>query len=147
MRAYIKIIITIIAFTICTLGVIYLSSSRKYSLEKMVVTTPVPKSIKINLEENVFQDVIGHPEARAVKLTLVNLSPAEHRVNESGENSEVMIITLAGEGIVKVNHEHKKTETLNISPRDLAYCPANTAFDIINNNKDPLKYLYVVIGK
>jgi mannose-6-phosphate isomerase-like protein (cupin superfamily) len=147
MKAYIKIIITIIAFTLCTLAVIFFSSSHKYSIEKMVVTTPVPKSIKINLDENLFQNIIDHPESRAIKLTLVNLASGEHRVNKSDENSEVMIITLAGKGIVKVRHEHKNVETLEISTRDLAYCPANTAFDIINNSNNSLKYLYVVIGK
>ena len=147
MKAYIKIIITIIAFTACTLGVIYFSSSNRFKVEKITFTTPVPKSIRINLDENLFQNIIDHPESSAVKLTLVTLKPEEHRLNKSDEQHEVMIVTLAGNGIVKIKHKEEKDEILNISTRDLAYCPPGTAFDIIDSGTETLKYLYIIIGK
>lgn len=145
MGNYQRIVITLIVFIAAAAGIIFFSTKTTISEIPIIHKGPVPASIKLNLDEDIFQSIVNNPNALSIQLTLINQAPPRIVSKQTHDNIEAMIITLSGTGEVKVQGVKFNNKILPMSQSHIVYCPPNTEFSIINTGKKNLKYLYIII--
>lgn len=70
---------------------------------------------------------------------MVTILAGESGEQHSTEKYEEIIVTLEGEGEVRIKNE----ENLNISTGNIAYIPKWREHQVFNTGEKPLKYIYI----
>jgi quercetin dioxygenase-like cupin family protein len=99
-----------------------------------------PKAITFNIELDEYQELLnGRPSSDGIFSGLVTLKPGEKVGEHDTEHYEEVLVVLSGEGQMIF----KNGSLLELKFGVLAYCPPNTAHNVKNTGKKPLKYLYI----
>jgi mannose-6-phosphate isomerase-like protein (cupin superfamily) len=102
---------------------------------------PTPKVIRLEPKGKSYLKLLGGlPESYGMRSGLVTLKPGESVGEHNTEEYEEIIITLKGEGEMRITGE----ESLRVNEKVVLYCPPHTEHDVFNVGKKLLQYIYVV---
>ncbi len=117
-----------------------LSNDAKAQEKDTVNITLIPKALTFNIESDEYQELLsGRPTSDGIFSGLVTLKPNEKVGEHDTEHYEEVLVVLTGEGQMIF----KNGNLLELKFGVLAYCPPNTAHNVKNTGKTPLKYLYI----
>jgi quercetin dioxygenase-like cupin family protein len=105
-----------------------------------VNTNPQPKSILLNLDSDLYQEIVGGPPTTVGMYSgLVSLLPGDTVGHHNTEDYEEILVILKGEG--QMIFDNKESLALNYGI--VAYCPPHTEHNVKNTGTLPLQYIYV----
>jgi len=122
------------------LNILVFQTSMYSQVNKNEKKEPIPKVVSFGPESNQYQDLFeGEKDSVAFYSGVVTLEPNQSGELHSTEKYEEMIITLEGEGQIKI----KKQKDIEIKFGKIALIPANTEHQLVNIGKKNFKYIYV----
>jgi len=107
-------------------------------------TEPVPKVISFNPDSTNYQELLSMDKDSVIFSSgVVTLLKNKTGEKHNSKNYEEIIITLAGEGLVKITNGR----TLKVSYGKVALIPPNTEHQTVNAGTSIFKYIYVAVKK